>query len=116
MERNRGGFREASEPGPSTATSNSVEQNRDEFREASEPGPLTATSNSVEENRDRFREVKHWLSFLICISVFVAFLCLTLFGCWKIPCLGDECGNLLDNENCINLYDGTKCISVCREY
>ena len=76
---------------------------------------LTST-NSVEQNKDHFTEAKHYLVFVICFILFVAFLCVTMISCWKILCGGDECENLPDNEKCINLCDGAKCIRVCREY
>ncbi|KAL6345026.1 hypothetical protein AAG906_007757 [Vitis piasezkii] len=76
---------------------------------------LTST-NSVEQNKDHFTEAKHYLVFVICFILFVAFLCVTMISCWKILCGGDECENLPDDEKCINLCDGAKCIRVCREY
>ncbi|KAJ9702482.1 hypothetical protein PVL29_004295 [Vitis rotundifolia] len=74
------------------------------------------STNSVEQNKDHFTKAKHCVVFVICITLFVAFLCVTMISCWKILCGGDKCENLPDNEKCINLCDGAKCIRVCREY
>ena len=79
--------------------------------------PHASNSESpVLNSKDFFKEAKHYLAFVICILLFLGFAGVTIVGCLKIPCSKNGCRRLPDNENCINLCDGPKCIKVCSEY
>ncbi|KAL7166210.1 hypothetical protein ACSBR2_036987 [Camellia fascicularis] len=92
--------------------------------------PQTSSSNNnnngntrIQLNRDPFTKHQRNAYLFLCMSLFIGFSLLTFVGCWMILCKGGNEFKKLkgaaavdDDDECVMLCDGGKCIRVCPLY
>ncbi|GAA0147887.1 hypothetical protein LIER_07480 [Lithospermum erythrorhizon] len=64
-----------------------------------------------------YERIWHYFYFSLCWVLFAAFFAVTIYGSYKVPCLGVEPHNDSNNsENCVSICDGynaNNCMRIC---
>ncbi|XP_021830187.1 uncharacterized protein LOC110770368 [Prunus avium] len=58
--------------------------------------------------------------FVLCMGIFIIFAVIVVVGCWTLPCKKTlQCTPLISNANddkCIRVCEGAKCMSICAQF
>ncbi|KAL7187405.1 hypothetical protein ACSBR1_037472 [Camellia fascicularis] len=73
-------------------------------------------NNRIQQTGDPFTKKQQSVYLFMCMSFFVGFSSITLFGCWWIRCRESDLKMLSGDDKCVKLCDAKKCIRICPEY
>ncbi|KAL7166285.1 hypothetical protein ACSBR2_037041 [Camellia fascicularis] len=73
-------------------------------------------NNRIQLTGDPFTKKQRSVYLFMCMSFFVGFSSLTLFGCWWIRYRESDLKMLSADDKCVKLCDAEKCIRICPKY